>query len=505
MKIKNILLAGSVSFLALFSCTDISENIYDQYPADEFYATPEGTNSLLASIYAQIPGEFVRDGYSGVGYAGADNGWYDMNCMSSDEQVIPHRNDGNWQQDFARFHKHGWLPTEGIINNTWNWLYRCIFKANLSIQQLEKSNADASKIAEAKALRAFFYYLLIDDFGDVPFFTDNNTPSDQIPQASRKEVYNFIVKELKENAELLSNSKGGEYYGRFNKWAAYTLLAKVYLNAEVYTGEAKWTECLAACNKVSEGGFTLHSGAADSGSPLGNKYYELFGDVSPQDETILSIYATVDVLSRNVYAVRSLYGPHGITALPYNGWNGTIVPKQFYLKYADNDIRKKQFLAGEQPGGINYTLDVASIDLPGADPQAGVRDIKFYPAGVNTGGGASNDFPIYRYADVILMMAECNARLGNPGAAKPFVDMIRQRAGLNALDANPTLDDIYNERGFELNWEGHRRQDMIRFNKFLLANEFRTKESPSFRKLFPIPTSALNSNKSLKQNPGYPQ
>ncbi|WP_264535848.1 RagB/SusD family nutrient uptake outer membrane protein [Flavobacterium sp. N1736] len=504
MKIKNIVLAGSICFLALISCTDVSETVYDQYPEDEFYATPEGTNSLLASIYAQIPGEFTRDGYVGVGYAGADNGWYDMNCMSSDEQVIPHRNDGNWQQDFARFHKHGWLPSEGIINNTWNWLYRCIFKANLAISLLEKSHADPSKIAEAKVTRAFFYYLLIDDFGNVPFYTDNDTPSDKIPQASRKEVYTFIVKELTDNAELLSNTKGGEYYGRFNKWAAYTVLAKVYLNAEVYTGEAKWTECLAACNKVSEGGFSLHSSAADATNPLGNKYFELFGDVSPQDETILSIYATIDVLSRNVYAVRSLYGAHGITGLNYSGWNGTIVPKEFYLKYADNDIRKKQFLAGPQPGGVNYTLDVQSIDFPGADPQAGVRDVKFYPAGTNTGGGASNDFPIYRYADVVLMMAECNVRLGNPGAAKPFVDAIRQRAGLNALDANPTLDNIYDERGFELNWEGHRRQDMIRFNKFLLANEFRA-ESPAFRKLFPIPTAAINANTSLKQNPGYPQ
>ncbi|MCP2026577.1 hypothetical protein L1276_001721 [Flavobacterium sp. HSC-32F16] len=504
MKIKNIVWAGSICFLALVSCTDVSETVYDQYPADEFYATPEGTNSLLASIYAQIPGEFTRDNYNGVGYAGADNGWYDMNCMSSDEQVIPHRNDGNWQQDFARLHKHEWLPTEGIISNTWNWLYRCVFKANLAIELLEKSNAEASKIAEAKVTRAFFYYLLIDDFGDVPFFTDNNTPADQIPQTSRKEVYNFIVKELTENAELLSNTKGGEYYGRFNKWAAYTVLAKVYLNAEVYTGEAKWNECLAACNKVSEGGFSLHSGAADAANPLGNKYYELFGDVSPQDETILSIYATIDVLSRNVYAVRSLYGAHGITDLKYNGWNGTIVPKGFYQKYADTDIRKKQFLAGPQPGGVNYTLDVQSIDLPGADPQAGVRNIKFYPAGANTGGGASNDFPIYRYADIILMIAECNVRLGNAGAAKPFLDAVRQRAGLDGLAANPTLDNIYDERGFELNWEGHRRQDMIRFNKFLSANEFRP-ESPAFRKLFPIPTSALNTNKALKQNPGYPQ
>ncbi|WP_343613054.1 RagB/SusD family nutrient uptake outer membrane protein [Flavobacterium sp.] len=502
MKIKNILIAGSACFLTLFSCTDINENVYDRYPADEFYGTPEGANIALANVYAQIPGEFAREGASGVGYAGADNGWYDMNCMSSDEQVIPHRNTGDWQQDFARLHKHEWLPTDFIINNTWNWLYKAVFNANLAVSLLEKSNAEASKIAEAKVLRAFFYYLLIDDFGDVPFFTDNNITVDKIPQSSRKEVYDFIVKELTENVDLLSGTKGGNYYGRFNKWAGYTLLAKVYLNAQVYTGTSKWNECLAACNKVTEGGFSLHSGAADAANPLGNKYYELFGDVLPEDETILSIYATLDIVSRNVYAVRSLYGPHAQALFGYSGWNGTIVPKEFFLKYDENDIRRKQFLFGEQPGGFNYTLDVASLDNPGAAPQAGVRNVKFYPATPRTGGGASNDFPIFRYADIILMIAECNTRLGNAGAAKPFIDQIRQRAGLNALDHNPTLDDIYNERGFELNWEGHRRQDMIRFDKFLLANEFRP-PSPAYRKLFPIPTSALNANLGLKQNPGY--
>lgn len=502
MKIKNIVIAGSVCFLTFFSCTDLNENVYDKYQPDSFYGTPEGANIALASVYAEIPGDFERKGVPGVGYAGADNGWYDMNCMSSDEQVIPHRNDGNWQQDFARLHKHVWLPSEGIINNTWRWLYNGIFKANLAVELLEKGNADPSKIAEAKVVRAFFYYLLIDDFGDVPFYTDNNITVDKIPQASRKVVFDFIVKELTENVELLSITKGGNYYGRFNKWAGYTLLAKVYLNAKVYTGEEKWNECLAACNKVSEGGFTLHSGEENTNSPLGNKYYELFGDVLPDDETILPIYATLDVVSRNIYTNRSLYGPHGNALFGFDTWNGTIVPKDFFLKYDSKDIRRKQFLVGEQKGGFNYTLDVASLDDPGADPQAGVRNIKFYPAGAISGGGASNDFPIYRYADVILMMAECNARLGNPAAAKPFVDQIRQRAGLDPLEGNPTLDDIYNERGFELNWEGHRRQDMIRFDKFLLANEFRP-ASPAFRKLFPIPTSALDANPGLKQNPGY--
>ncbi|MBF4515143.1 RagB/SusD family nutrient uptake outer membrane protein [Flavobacterium sp. ANB] len=502
MKIKNIVIAGSACFLTLFSCTDINENIYDKYQPDSFYGTPEGADIALASVYAEIPGDFVRNNVPGVGYAGADNGWYDMNCMSSDEQVIPHRNTGDWQQDFARLHKHEWLPSDFIINNTWNWLYKSIFNANLAIQLLEKSNAEASKIAEAKVLRAFFYYLLIDDFGDVPFFTDNDITVDKIPQAKRKDVYDFIVKEITENADMLSITKGGNYYGRFNRWAAYTLLAKVYLNAEVYTGVSKWNECLAACNKVSEGGYTLHSGEKNDASPLGYKYYELFGDVLPDDETILPIYATLDVVSRNIYATRSLYGPHAKNLFGYDGWNGTIVPKDFFLKYDANDIRIKQFLVGEQTGGFNYTLDVASLDNPGAAPQAGVRNVKFYPATPRSGGGASNDFPIFRYADVILMKAECNVRLGNPGAAKPFIDQIRVRAGLNGLAANPTLDDVYNERGFELNWEGHRRQDMIRFDKFLLASEFRP-ASPAYRKLFPIPTSALDANRGLKQNEGY--
>lgn len=497
MKTKNIFIIGSLSFLLLFGCTNIDEHVYDKYPANDFYGSAQGADVALASVYAQVGGN-----WNGVGYAGADRGWYDLNCFSSDEQVIPHRTTGDWELDFARLYKHEWLPTDTFLNNTWSWLYKSIFNANLAVNQLEISKADTSKIAEAKVLRAFFYYLLIDDFGDVPFYTDNNTDVNKIPQSSRKDVYDFVVKELTENIDLLSESKGGNYYGRFNKWAGYTLLAKVYLNAGVYTGTPKWQECLDACNKVSQGGYTLHLGGANATSPLGYKYYELFGDVLPDDETILAIFTTAEVVSRNIFSVRSLYGSQATTLFGYSGWNGTIVPKDFFLKFSDADIRKKQFLYGDQGGGVNYNINVASLDNPGADPQAGVRDVKFYPVGPMSGSGASNDFPIYRYADVLLMIAECNVRLGNAPAAKPYVDQIRQRAGLGILASDPTLDDIYNERGFELSWEGHRRQDMIRFDKFLLANDFRG-VSADYRKLFPIPTAALDANKGLKQNPGY--
>ena len=422
--------------------------------------------------------------------------------MSSDDQVVPHRNTGDWQLDFAQLYQHIWLPNHSIVNGTWNWLYKSVFTANLAVEQLTKANAEPAKIAEAKVLRAFFYYLLMDDWGNVPFYTENNVTIDNLPQKKRAEVYTFIVQELKDNIDKLSANKGGQYYGRFNKWAGYALLAKVYLNAGVYTGTAKWTECLAACDKVSEGGFTLHPGAANAGSPLGFQYYELFGDVLPEDETILAIYTKVDIVGRNIFTVRSLQGPHANALFGFSGWNGTVVHKDYVNRFSDNDIRKKQYVVGQQAGGVNYSADISSLDNPGANREDGIRNIKFYPAAPMNGGGASNDFPVYRYADILLMKAECNVRLGNAGAAKPFVDQVRLRAGIAALASNPTPDDIYQERGFELTWEGHRRQDMIRFDKFLQAHDFKA-VSQAYRKLFPIPTSALNANKNLVQNPGY--
>ena len=489
--------------LLLFSCTDVEENVYDKYAASEFYASPEGSDAALASVYAQIPGN-----WGGVGYAGADNGWYDLNTMSTDEQVIPHRNTGDWQLDFARLYLRDWLPSDFINSNTWNWLYRSVFLSNLAIEQLESANAEPSKIAEAKVLRAFFYYLLMDDYGNIPFFTENNLPVDQIPQVSRSEVFEFVLNELNNNIENLTPVKGGDYYGRFNKWAGYALLAKVYLNAEVYTGTPMWEECIEAIDNLSEGGFTLHSAAEDATHPLGNKYYELFGDVLPADETILAIYTTVDIAGRNIFTIRSFGGTDGNLIFGVNTWNGTVVPQSYVEKFDDSDIRKIQFRYGSDPNGpqpagfINYSLEIDNLDNPGADRNAGARNMKFWPAGALNGGGASNDFPVFRYADFLLMKAECLVRTGNAADAKPLVDQVRERAGLNALAAAPTLEDIYHERSLELNFEGHRRQDMIRFGTFTEAHGLAPAVSDHFR-LFPIPTSALNANPNLTQNPGW--
>src|SRR5690606_27506772 len=173
-------------------------------------------------------------------------------------------------------------------------------------------------------------------------------------------------------------------------------LAKVYLNAEVYSGTPQWQASLEALDVVSSGGFSLHTSAESASSPFGSPYYDLFGDVLPNDETILAVYANVNIVSRNIYGVRSLFGPHAQAVFGYSGWNGSIVPKQYFLQYDENDVRRKQFIYGPQPGGVNYSMEVSSLDNPGAAPQAGIRNLKFYPAGTMDGGGASNDFPIYR-------------------------------------------------------------------------------------------------------------
>jgi starch-binding outer membrane protein, SusD/RagB family len=501
---KKILIITVFTFLLFQNCTKVDEKVYDKYDADLFYATPVGADAALNSVYALIPGN-----WNGVGYAGADRGWYDINSMSTDEQVVPHRNTGDWELDFAWLYMREWLPSNAFFANTWNWLYKSIFTANLAVGQLEHANAAPSKIAEAKVLRAFFYYLLIDDFGNVPFYTDNTLTVDKIPQADRKVIYDFVVKEITDNIDNLTTLKGGANYGRFNKYAAYALLAKVYLNAEVYTGTPQWAECNAACDQVIAGGYILHTGALNANAPLGSKYYELFGDVCPDDETILAIYTKAEIVGRNIFTVRSLGGNDCNLLFGFTGWNGSVIPKDFLEKFDTLDVRYRQFRFGSHPYGPTppgffvYTLDITSLETPGAGKDEGARSLKFLPVPPMSGNGASNDFPIYRYADILLMKAECLVRLNqDPATAESLVTQVRVRAGLADLGHTPTLDEIYNERGFELTWEGHRRQDMIRFGKFTAAHGIVPAVDAHFN-LFPIPTSALNANHSLIQNPGY--
>jgi starch-binding outer membrane protein, SusD/RagB family len=484
---KKIFYSLLIMATATVSCTKLDEGVYDRQVADQFYATPEGINSALANIYNEVRGDF-----GGKGYAGADRGWFDLNETCTDELMLPTRSDGAWADNgiWRQMYLHQWTPAHEFMNNTWNWLYRGVYKANLSVELLAKANADPAKLAEAKVLRAFFYYILMDGWGSVPFYTENNVTASQIPQKSRAEIYAFVVSELVANVDKLSTVKGGEYYGRFNKWAGYALLAKVYLNAQVYTGTPKWNEAAAACDVIINGG----------GFSLNPNYLSMFGDVCPNDEVILAIFMDALKAPRNIIGIRSLHGPQGNALFGFSTWNGATVHQDFVNKYNNADGRKAQWITGAQAGGVSYSLNISSITSAGI--QEGARNIKFLPVAPYNGGAASNDFPIYRYADVLLMKAEALVRSSNAGAAKALYDQVRSRAGLSASAGNPSLDDIYDERGRELCWEGHRRQDMIRFGKFLLAHDFKAVSDNKYL-LFPIPSPAIDANRNLVQNPGY--
>lgn len=482
---KKFLLTAALLGATISGCT-VKEGVYDQAVADQFYATPAGINAALADIYGEVRGD-----WGGKGIAGADRGWFDLNEVTTDELMLPTRADGAWDDNgiWRQLYRHEFGAGQEMINNTWNWLYRAVFKSNLAVELLTKANADPARIAEARVLRAYFYYMLMDGWGNIPFYTENNVTVDKVPQADRKTVYDFVVKELKENIDKLPTTKGGEFYGRFNRWAGYTLLAKIYLNAQVYTGTPQWAEASAACDKViNEGGFSL---VAD--------YMTLAGDRCPDAEVILAVFVDGNVAPRNIIGIRSLRGAHGKALFGFDTWNGATAHQDFVNKYSNNDKRKAQWITGSQPGGVNYTLNLSSLTSAGVEE--GARNIKYFPVAPYNGGTSSNDFPVFRYADVLLMKAEALARQGNTSGAAPLVSQVRSRAGLAAL-TSVTLEEIYDERGRELCWEGHRRQDMIRFGTFTLAHDFKPASDAKYR-LFPIPAPALSTNTNLKQNPGY--
>jgi hypothetical protein len=490
--IYSLLIAASVTYVG---CTDLDEGTYGTQVADEFYATDAGINAALASIYNEVRGD-----WNGKGIAGADRGWYDLNETSTDEMIVPTREDGGWNDNgiWRAMYQHTWTGSQEFIGNTWNWLYRSVFKSNLAIELLEKANADRSRIAEARVLRAYFYYMLMDGWGNIPFYTQNNVTVDQIPQTSRTEVFNFIVKEVQDNVEFLPTTKGGQFYGRFNKWAGYALLAKLYLNAEVYTGTPRWTEAIAASDKIiNEGGFTLTSNLYTNAGASA-----VFGDRLDDQEVILAVY--VDALSapRNIIGIRTLQGPHGNALFGFSTWNGATVHQDFLNKYSTADLRRKQWLVGPQPGGVTYTSTISSITSAGQSE--GARNAKFLPVPpFEPGNSSSNDFPVFRYADVLLTKAEALLRSnGSEAVARELVDQVRNRAGLADFSGTLTLNEIYDERGRELAWEGHRRQDMIRFGTFTQARAFKGPSANTY-KLFPIPAEAITNNPTLVQNPGY--
>ena len=239
--------------------------------------------------------------------------------------------------------QHTWRPGLGIINDAWSEIYDGIGKANFTlsvVNSLPQKPANFDNInAELKVLRAYFYFLAMDMFGNVPLVIDYNTDPNSVTNSSRKEVFDFLEKELKENVPLLSSAKDASTYGRVNKWTGYTLLAKFYLNAEVYTGEQRFADCIAACDSV------INSGKYSLGD-----YFENFAvDNEGSPENIFVVPFDKVNIPGNYWEMETLHyqlnGKYGLLSNPWNGFCSTF---EYYNQFDDADNRKKMFLVGQQ-------------------------------------------------------------------------------------------------------------------------------------------------------------
>lgn len=420
-------------------------------------------------------------------------------------------------------HNLCWNSSNEFVFSMYMRIYFQISQCNEFIRRANASTISdfphkEEYISEARALRLLSYYHAIDMFGNVPFATEENSVGSEGPkQLSRAELFDWMVDECN---DLLENGflrgAGAAEYGRADKGLVLMILAKLYLNAEVWKGEAMYDKCAKVCDEIIPF-YALHENYKDlfcADNHLCTSNSTFFGDeimfVAPQDGNMLHSYGSTNFL---VFA-----STWSVTGKPEktmdvaevgisSGWSGLSLTGTFTSKFEENDARAMFF-----KGGYKQYID-ALRDSDGASE--GWKSMKF--SNINHDGSAAQaqgfvdtDFPVFRFADVLLMYAECAARgAANASDGQKYFDEVRARAGLDHLAL--TLDNIIDERGRELYMEGFRRQDLIRFGLFTTDKylwEFKggvpegTAVDSKFN-LFSIPSADLNSNGNLTQNPGY--
>jgi starch-binding outer membrane protein, SusD/RagB family len=502
------------------SCTNLDEKVYSDLTADKLFSDPDNL------IYA-----------FGVGYTslyaliGHKYGMIGKEC-GTDILCVPQRG-GDWLDggEWHRLHRHTWTSDDSYCNHWWQNIYgNGITNCNKLIFQFENQGEGVDftpAISELRALRALYYYWLIDLYGNVPIVDRIDGPTKPATN-SRKEVYDFIEKELTESMPYLSKETGLPMYGRINYYTAQMILAKLYLNAAVYTGTPQWELAMNACDTIiSSGKYTLES----------DFFSSFVADASGSQEVIMGI--PFDQIAAPQFEIHlftlhySLPEKFGIVSA---SWNGVCFQESFFNLFEETDIRRNGLLFGPQffangdpvtdpswerfnsqnpsykdPDGANLNLTPHLNMLePYCLRQQGARVAKF-PFIEGSDRYTSNDFPVFRYADVLLMKAELLLRLGRDAEALPLVNDVRARAEVDPF-TEVTFQNLLEERGRELYCEGHRRSDMIRFSDVIPAdNELnyfaprweKTDVSPGYTSLWPVPKGQINVNENLVQNDGY--
>ena len=544
MKIKYQYITAFTIILSVFSaCTKLKDTSYNQIISSEFTPTNSELPALAGAAYVDWRGLLLQW-----------NTVYRAQEVSADEMLTPARPNG-WVDGgvYRRLHEHKWTTDDDVVINVWTRAYQGITNCNRIIYQVQSgaipvaAKDTASLVAEMKLLRASYYWILCDIYGNVPIVDRFDVPAGYLPvQNSRKEVYDFIVKDLEENIPKVTDDVSTKTYGKFNKWAGLTLLAKMYLNAQVYTGTPEWEKCKAVCDTIinfanATGKFILEP-TQKSVFVTENENSKEIIFALPFDSKYVNDWNSFDVHMQTLEPENQQ--TYNLQSSP---WGGVCAIPQFISTFDPSDARlTDNYIMGQQ-----YTANGDSLFgtmgayvgkplayrnyLPGVDQSEEVDGYRLgkFEIAMGATNRLSNDWPLFRYADVLMMKAECLLRTGDADGAAALVTKVRERdfksdpskavvtgaqllkgssydyglrnhlASTDEGGADIQYGRFLDELAWEFNQEARRRTDLIRFGVFTTKSWLSHSPNGDYRALFPIPKTEIDKNPNLKQNPGY--
>ncbi len=536
-KIISYIFAASMT---LCFCGCLDEHPKDQLDQEAIYNNADNIyKNAVASLY-----NYIGSNQETEGLQGTCRGIYDYNTLTTDEAMIPIRG-GDWYDGglWENMYQHKWNANDIYFYDVWKYLFKVIVLSNQSLSVIDSHKrlltAEQARdyTAEVRAVRALFYYYAVDMFGRVPIVTSYDVKLEQVVQSERSEVFKFIIDELQDVAPQLADehsNKEGDYYGRVTRPVVNFLLAKLALNAEIYTddnwtdgkrqdgrniyfnvnGKKKnaWETCIWYCEQLTQKGYELESNYASN--------FAVHNESSK--ENIFTIPLDKNLYQNEYhYLFRSRHYKHGgayggssengtcatVSTVKAFGYGTDHVDNRFKTNfYADTvfiDGKKIYLDNGKALVYMPLELKLNLSDSP-YKQTAGARVGKYEVdrTAYSDGRQVDNDIVLFRYADALLMEAEAKVRNGGDGSRE--LNAIRDRVRMPHVEAN--LDNILKERLLELVWEGWRRQDLIRFGKYTKAYDQRIPvdgEETGFTTVFPIPQKCLDLNKKYRQNKGY--
>jgi hypothetical protein len=503
--------AVALGAVAVTSCTDLTESPPSRITPSGFFQNDVQIQAALAGVY------------NGLRAVEPNGGYWNMSQETSDETIVPTRGT-DW--DDKGQHREMWLRTYGpasgagtqTINGAYSDLSSAIAKANAVIDALNNSTSSAAKsgIAEARALRAFYYYALQDAFGGVPIIAKPGVSGQ--PRATRDSTIRFILSELYAARPSLPATYGTAGQGRITQGAVDAILANLYLNYHVYTGTptangitfnsvTRYDSVIAVTSRIMNSGqYTL---APDFTSWKAN-----FSASNQSSKENIFVVRNVAQTGLGLYYVQQMAHYNHFSSP--GGWNGFSVLSDQLNQYDPADQRRTLVLTGQQFQFDNPSVAVKTragaplvlgdiTSLTAAGEGDGFRVYK-YPLDPNhLAQEEGNDYAIFRLGGVMLDRAEAAYKTGDQGTALTILNQLRSRAGAPSITGPITDAVMLRERQLELLTEGKRRQDMIRLGSWLTPKRFQANPTPPYSELFPIPLTQLQANPALTQNPGYTQ